>query len=134
MDAVGKELLAGAGLAGDEDVGIVGLTELLGDLHPTAHAVADRDDIPEGVFCRQSPADQPPADLPLLLQDLGGRAGGDQRADGRSLAADEPVLDHIPLPVQCHKLLISVPAGTFPAADEGQGIVDFFHRLSLPLL
>ena len=49
----------GAGLSGNEDVGVIGLAELLGDLHPAAHTVADGNDVPEGVLGGQAPAELP---------------------------------------------------------------------------
>ena len=50
---------AGAGRSGNEDVGVIGLAELLGDLHPAAHTVADGNDVPEGVLGGQAPAELP---------------------------------------------------------------------------
>ena len=50
---------AGAGRSGNEDAGVIGPAELLGDLHPAAHTVADGNDVPEGVLGGQAPAELP---------------------------------------------------------------------------
>ena len=50
---------AGAGLSGNEDVGVIGLAELLGDLHSAAHTVANGNDVPEEVLGGQAPAELP---------------------------------------------------------------------------
>ena len=66
VDTVGEKLLAGAGLAGEQHVG-VDPAELFGHVHLAAHPLADGDDVTEGVLGGQAPPHQALPDVLLLL-------------------------------------------------------------------
>ena len=119
VDTVGEKLLAGAGLTGEQYIGI-DPAELFGHVNLAAHPLADGDDVPEGVFGGQPPPYQTLPDMLFLLQNPGGGGGGDQGTDGRGLAADEPVFHHIALAVDVDHFLVAILAGRGPAADIGE--------------
>ena len=129
---MGEELLAGAGFPGDEDVGI-GLAEFLGDFQLLPHFRVHGDDAAEGVLGGGALAGEALSDLALLLENLGGGAGGDQGARAGDLAGDELIADVVFLAADGHQLLLPVPAGNLPAADEGQPGVQPLDGAALPV-
>ena len=133
MDAVGKQFLARSCLTGDQYIGLR-LAEFFCDVDFLPHLRVDCDDVTEGILDGRTLSDQALAQLPLLLQNFGGGAGGDQRTDTGRLTGDELVLHIVFLTAQVDDGLLTIPAGHLPAADKGQLGIDLPDGTSLPVL
>ncbi len=131
VDAVGEELLAGAGLPGDQHVGIRP-AEFFGNFHLLPHLRVYGDDAAEGVLGGGALPDQALSNLALLLENLGGGAGGNQSAHAGVLAGDKLIADIVLLTANGYQLLLPVPAGLLSVSDEGQPGVQALDRASPP--